>query len=558
FKDDGTTLVTNLMHKKGRWNSILSTTSGYYVNGRDATFTRTFVTPAGVTYFDQVAEGNGWITGPTSVRFGTDYTINSKHSVGFLSRINKWNYNNNFVTDTYIGSQPKTPSQFINAENFTYSSDRTFTTNLHYNGKLDSAGTLLSADLDFVRITKRGYSNFSNYFTDLSNGQKTQDLLYTNNPNGYTVYSGKIDFTRPFKRGGRFETGVRASQVVSDNDNQFYFNNGSLVPDLARTNHFRYTESIYAAYANWNGTLSKKFSFQAGLRLEHTSSLGNSITLNRATPREYTNLFPTFFLQQKVSDHYGINYSISRRISRPNYGSLNPFRIYRDPYTWVEGNPFLQPSYSNVLSVANVILKRYIITLNYQRTEGVMSELPYLDVANAVTVYTQANLSKSRSFGATAVAPLKIVKQWDSQNTAVLSYNKFFLNTDTTQQTNAQLFFSFQSNHTILLPKAIRMELNLVYRGPSVSGLYQQAAMTRMDVAWKRAFLKNKVDVAVNVTDVFRGWRMVTRANIGNNTSDYDQYFLTRAINFSLTYKFSKGEKVEERKRTKIEEEDRL
>jgi hypothetical protein len=173
-------------------------------------------------------------------------------------------------------------------------------------------------------------------------------------------------------------------------------------------------------------------------------------------------------------------------------------------------------------------------------------------------VYTQANLSKSRSFGATAVAPLKIVKQWDSQNTAVLSYNKFFLNTDTTQQTNAQLFFSFQSNHTILLPKAIRMELNLVYRGPSVSGLYQQAAMTRMDVAWKRAFLKNKVDVAVNVTDVFRGWRMVTRANIGNNTSDYDQYFLTRAINFSLTYKFSKGEKVEERKRTKIEEEDRL
>jgi hypothetical protein len=116
-----------------------------------------------------------------------------------------------------------------------------------------------------------------------------------------------------------------------------------------------------------------------------------------------------------------------------------------------------------------------------------------MDVANAVTVYTQANLSKSRSLGATAIAPLKIMKKWDSQNTAILLYNKFFLNTDTTQQTNAQLYFVLQSNHTILLLQAIRMELNLVYRGPAASGLYRQAAMTSVDVVFKRAFLKKEI-----------------------------------------------------------------
>jgi hypothetical protein len=292
--------------------------------------------------------------------------------------------------------------------------------------------------------------------------------------------------------------------------------------------------------------------------MEHTSSLGNSITLGRVTPREYTNLFPTLFLQQKVSNNYGINYSISRRINRPSYGSLNPFRLYRDPYTWIEGNPFLQPSYSNVVSMANVIQKRYIITLNYQRTDGVISEQLYMDAANAVTVYTQANLSKSRNLGMTAVAPLKIIKKWDSQNTAVLSYNKFFLNTDTTQEINAQLFFSLQSNHTILLPEAIRMELSLAYRGPAAAGIYKQRAMTRADVAFKRSFVKNKLDAAVNVTDIFKGWSNVTTVNIGNNTSDYNQYFRNRGVSFSLTYKFSKGQKVEERKKAKVEEEDRL
>lgn len=558
FNDYGAFVSTNIVYKKGRWNSILASTYGRFIQGRDATFTRTFATPSGVTYFDQVAESDGVIKGPPAVRFGSDYTINSKHSVGFLTRINTWNYKTDFFTDTYIGSQPKTPYQFIRAENLSYNSDRAFFTNLHYGGKLDTIGTLLSADLDYVRIIKGAYSNFYNFFTDLGTGNKTQDFLYTNNPNSYKVYSGKIDFTHPLKKEQRLDAGVRVSQVVSDNDNQFYFNNGSMMLDPTRSNHFKYREAIYAAYTIWTLKLSKRLSAQGGLRMEHTSSLGNSMTLGRVTPREYTDLFPTLFLQQKISDNYGINYSISRRVNRPNYSSLNPFRLYRDPYTWIEGNPFLQPSYSNVVSIANVIQKRYIITLNYQRTDGVISEQLYMDAANAVTVYTQANLNKSRSLGVTAVAPLKIMKKWDSQNTSVLSYNKFFLNTDTTQQINAQLFLSLQSNSTILLPKALRMELNLAYRSRAAAGIYKQKAMTRVDVAFKRTFFKNKLDAAMNVSDIFKGWRNLTTATIGNNTSDYDQYFRPRAVSFSMTYKFSKGQKVEERKKAKVEEEDRL
>ncbi|HEY0060299.1 MAG TPA: outer membrane beta-barrel family protein, partial [Flavisolibacter sp.] len=442
FKNYGGTASASLAYKRGRWNSYINSSIGRFIGGRDATFTRVFVAPSATTYFDQVADGNNLAQGPPTVRLGSDYTINSKHSVGFMASYNTNTSTSDFLTETYIGTKPKTPSQFIDADNFTKNTYSNFTTNLHYGAKLDTIGTLLSADLDYVHITNRGFSNFYNYFTDLGTGNKTQDLLYTNNPNGYDVYSGKIDFTRPLKRGQRLEAGGRVSQVVSDNDNQFYFNNGALVIDPTRTNHFKYREAIYAAYATWTGNLGKKLSAQAGLRMEHTSSLGNSITLNRVTPREYTNLFPTLFLQQKVSNNYGINYSIIRRINRPNYGSLNPFRGYRDPYTYYEGNPFLRPSYSNILSVANVIRKLYIITLSYQRTEDVISELPYLDVAKAVTVYTQGNMNRSRSLGATAIAPLKIMKKWDTQNTAVLSHNKFFLNTDTSSLTNAQLFFS--------------------------------------------------------------------------------------------------------------------
>jgi hypothetical protein len=179
-------------------------------------------------------------------------------------------------------------------------------------------------------------------------------------------------------------------------------------------------------------------------------------------------------------------------------------------------------------------------------------------VAKALTVYTQGNMNKSRSLGMTAIAPLKIMKKWDSQNTAVMSYNKFFLNTDTSNLTNAQLFFGVQSNHTILLPKALRMELVMVYRGPAASGLYKMAALTRVDVAFKRSFLKNKLEAALNATDIFKGFRLLWETDIANNVNDFDQYFRVRAISFSLRYTFSKGIKVEERKKATVDEVNRI
>ncbi|MCW3074405.1 MAG: TonB-dependent receptor [Flaviaesturariibacter sp.] len=558
FKQYGGTASTSIAYKKGRFNSYINSSIGRFVGGRDATFTRVFVGPSGSTYFDQVADGNYLQQGPPSVRLGSDYTINAKHSVGFMASYNTNTGKSDFLTDTYIGTQPKTPSSLVEADNYTTNTYSNFTTNLHYGGKLDTVGTTLSADLDYVHITNRGFSNFYNYFTNLGNSTKTQDFLYTNNPNGYDVYSGKIDYTRPLKGGQKLEAGGRISQVVSDNDNQFYFNNGSLVIDPARTNHFKYREAIYAAYANWTGTLSKKWSVQTGLRMERTFSEGNLLTTNQVTTRKYTNLFPTLFLQQKVSANYGINYSITRRINRPNYGFLNPFRAYRDPYTYYVGNPYLRPSYSNVVSMTHLIRKVYTVTLSYQRSEDVISELPILDVDNAVTVYTQGNISKSRSVGATAVAPLKIARKWDSQNTAVLSYNKFLLNTDSTNLVNAQLYFSLQSNHTILLPKALRMEVNLLLRGPGASGLYQMDGMTRVDIAFKRTFAKKKLEAAVNATDIFKGFRLRFKTNIDNNINDFDQYFRVRAISFSLRYIFSKGQKVEERKKATVDEVNRI
>ena len=556
-KQHGYSYGGNINYKNRRWNLFLNGDASRRVGGREATFTRIFYGRARTTYFNQVAEGNFDVEGPPFVRLGADYTLNDRHSVGAMAHYGTNYAESDFLTETYLGNEPKSPTHFVDADNFANNRFTNFTTNLHYSGKLDTLGATLSSDLDYVRITNRGESFFYNYFTNLATGAQIQDFLYSHTPNGYDIYSGKVDYSRPFGKGRKLESGAKVSRVLSDNDSRFYFNNNGLVLDTRRTNHFNYRENIYAAYVNYNSPLSRKLSLQAGLRAERTESLGRLLTSGEETSRDYLNLFPSLFLQHKVSDHYGVNYSYSRRTTRPNYGNLNPFTSYRDPYTLIKGNPYLRPQYTHAFSIAQSIKKLYTVTASYNLTRDVISELPQLDVATATTTYYTGNVDDAHSVSLSGVGPLKITKKWDTQNTLLLNYSKFSLTDSNGLHVNDQLFYMLQSNHTIQLPKQFRMELNLLYRGPAASGLYHMAAMSRVDIAFKRSFLKKKLDLSVNANDLFKGYRFLWTTDIAGNVNEFDQYMRFRNVGLTLRYNFSRGQKVEERRRNSLEEVNR-
>ncbi len=244
----------NINYKSGRWNSFANADFSRRVGGREATFTRVFYGSSKTTYFDQVATGNFTVQGPPSVRLGTDYTLNDQHSIGAMVYFTTNTAKQEFLTETLIGNQPKKPAQFIDADNFSRNTYTNYTTNLHYTGRFDTLGAQLTTDLDYVKITNRGSSDFNNYFTDLATGSKTTDLLFNNTPNGYDIYSAKADLTLPLTKVHKLELGGRASRIVSDNDFRFYFANGPLVLDPNRTNHFRYDEKFMRPMSTGTGS----------------------------------------------------------------------------------------------------------------------------------------------------------------------------------------------------------------------------------------------------------------------------------------------------------------
>src|SRR5690606_11746018 len=123
-----------------------------------------------------------------------------------------------------------------------------WTFNLHFTRKPDSLGTVISADLNYVRLNNDGDADYFNKTYRLENNALvSQELLTSDIPTHYDIYAAKIDLERPIKNIGKLEAGLKGSYVESDNKLNFYkVENGNKIRDTNRSNHFIYKENIYA------------------------------------------------------------------------------------------------------------------------------------------------------------------------------------------------------------------------------------------------------------------------------------------------------------------------
>ena len=166
--------------------------------------------------------------------------------------------------------------------------------NLNFRTILDTTGRELTADLDYVTYdSKRDQLLVNSYFDALGAPTEKPDSLDGSLPQNIDIYSGRIDYVQPMKKGRKFEAGLKSSLVRTDN-NAVYDSviNGQIVHDYNRSNHFIYEENINAAYVNLSTPLSKKITAQLGLRLENTIAKGDQKTTGETFDRELHSVIP--------------------------------------------------------------------------------------------------------------------------------------------------------------------------------------------------------------------------------------------------------------------------
>lgn len=154
-------------------------------------------------------------------KIGADYFAGKNTTLGIVLTGYTSNQNRSMNTTTDIDFQNGDLSRQsgVSTEKQEW---KNYSTNLNFRQVLDTTGSELTADVDFVGYDSHNATALKNYYFDKTgNTTQTPDTLVGALPQNIKIYSGKIDYLRPLKKGARFEAGIKSSLVKTDNNARY-------------------------------------------------------------------------------------------------------------------------------------------------------------------------------------------------------------------------------------------------------------------------------------------------------------------------------------------------
>lgn len=573
-------LSANLNLRKEKYN--LFTTLGYrYFDAPRYSFSDT-------DYFDRFNE-DGSLNAPEFERIREDQNV---------ERLNR-NYNANIGMEYFINDESSVTGSlfyrygedadlsFNNSDRFNGGSiveqtlrrekqteeDNSYQFSFNYINRLDDNGQQLTADFQYGQDKEVQETNISeNYLTTQQTNPdpfQKEEVFTTEDQNEYLI---QIDYVLPIGEDSRFEAGYRdnfQNQITDYNLNQENIATGNFVLNDTLSNIFDYTEHVTAVYSQYGTKLGEKFSFLLGLRLENTRLKGDidsrltdeelveafGFPIQTDFDNNYLGLFPTvnliFDLAKDDDKEESITLGYNRRINRPRGWFINPFPSRSSRTNVFQGNPNLQPAFSNAFDLG--YLKRWDdLTLttsiyyqhetdSFERVEENTGQQTTdgIDIIRTIPV----NLSTNDRIGA-ELGLLYSPAKWLRLNS---SFNFFQFETEGEFNgidygaKNTSYFARFSSKVT--LPGKIDWQTNANYNGAQENAQTKTEGIFSMDLAFSKEILEDRATISLNARDLFnsRIRKSFTTTEFFNRESE--NQWRQRQITLSLIYRFNQQKK---------------
>ncbi|OQP41021.1 hypothetical protein A4H97_15590 [Niastella yeongjuensis] len=547
----------NINYRKGKWNLFGNYNYNYREGNNFLDLTRRFYEKDGSLNSTSYTHTNfDFHNNNHTLKLGFDYYADKKNvfgivlnGFGFFGRPTP--YSNQVISHPDGSTESVLATYNTNKVNFF-----NYSTNINYKHAFDSAGRELTVDLDYIGYSNRSKNTLYTSIYD-GNGSSLGSLtLFGDIPGIINIVSVKSDYVHPLKNNLRFDAGIKLSFVKNDNEVDYQRNDdGTWKPDN-RSNHFIYEENINAGYVSLNKKWKKKWSAQVGLRVENTIAKGNQVTNDSGFTRNYTNLFPTGYVNYEVNKQHAFTFSYGRRIERPNYQDLNPFIWFIDSLQYRQGNPYLMPQYANNFELRHTLNGKFTTTFNYTITDDVISQLLKQNTEKRITYLTTDNVARLRNIGVAVNAPFSPVKGW-SVNLFVnvfnnryegIYYNSYTGNNDpinldyTSATINVSNNFSFK--------KGWSAELSGWYRGKTIEQLTISDPMYFMNVGAQKLVMKGKGTVRLNMRDPFHWQQFRGRTLYSDIDVKIFNKWDNRNITATFSYRFGKSSVAQARRRT--------
>ena len=495
---------------------------------------------------------------------GADYSINKNQTIGLVVNGNSNVFNPMSFSKTEIGrSTEAVPDSVILSS--TSSSPGTslnlnYNLNYRYTNKKEHELTI-DADYGQFKGTSNLYQPNLYTFKDLTVLPIIRNYKQST-PTDIAIYSFKADYEQPFYK-GKLGYGIKASDVKSTNILDAFIVEGNQdIRDIDRSNTFTYSEKVFAGYFNYNITFNKKWSLQAGLRAEQTLSLGHLVSYKQneldKVDRSYLNFFPSFALTNNYSKNLSFNLNYSRRINRPSYQDLNPFEYRIDELTYYKGNAFIKPRYTDRLKITNTFKSVLTTSLSYYYTVDDYNNISRVD---GIRIYnTTENFSNSNGFSLNISLNTSLAKWCE------INYNFFGQKNSIFGKFKgegdyyvANQNFGFNGSTNFKINQNTTFEISGYYRS-RFDWIYINKAQGQIDIGLKKKLFKDKVDVKINMNDIFNHVGFSALFNHNNIYQNIVGVYEARRYGININYRFGSNEikSARDHRGSSEEESDRI
>lgn len=518
------------------------------------------------------------------VKVGNDWYIDSVNTFGFILQVPYMKANQRIIdgrnyaytvegTDTVSKSVSHTGAQIQSPQH---------TANLNYTHTFnDELERELTVNVDYNRYNNK---TTNTQLTDYEELIPYSLGLNINSQQVVDIYSAKLDFQTKFWQTGMIECGVKYGLSSTNNHmtTDSIFND---IPLSQTPQDFRYDEHVAAAYISVGKQFGEHWSVKLGLRGEYTYSFGNWLSANSVTRRSYFNPFPTAYIGYttsplgKLQQPIAVSASYTRRIKRPNYWMLNPFRTYIDAYSYQEGNTELTPEFNNDVELHFSWTQYLNVTFNFAHTQDMFSQkttiLPdgmgYTKWSNFGTCTTHGgNLSLTE-------LPLvpKYVTAEDGTKTMqgawlALTINAgwfHFINKSYEKNAEGKSAYENRTHYgyvggtlSAYLPKDWTLTFDGNWSSPMTTGYNKQGSMYFLSFGVRKMYMPKGLIFNLNIQDLARSLSMVDKSEgmAPGYESWHENYVRQQRVMLSITWMFGQYQQHKNRKVGNMDELNRL
>jgi len=468
-----------------------------------------------------------------NVRLGLVYDVSKNQALTIQSAIGATQMYNDFYSDLDY-QRPADSTRGTNTTNWMRKPFQV-STNAMYTIKTDTLGSVLKLIADYTSSSRKEI----NIFKARSKDQTLDDDVINQTPNKTKILTIQADHTQLFSHALQFKAGLKYAGIRRDNDVRIdNIINGIVVPDSGASNHFIYDEQLAMAYAAVEKAIGQTI-VKLGLRFEQTFSKGNSVTSAQKFSRQYAGLFPSIFLihtlNKKSNDALYVSYV--RRLQRPGFNELNPYRLQLSTVNINVGNPNLQPQYSNNLELGLQFWKGWSASLYFSATTDIITQ--FAVPQGNVFEQQYMNLDKSSSYGFNLETPVTVCKGWTINNSFSFYYTDYTLAT----YKNNSVSFSFANSQSLQLKKIMDMDFFVSYRSSYVNANSRTSDVWYTEMGFTKRIIQNKVRLRLNISDPFNITREQAKTDYDGAHTEFYQKRQTQNFGFSVSYNFSSGKK---------------